>query len=101
LPPSIPCAPFHGHRETWALSLAGLSVRLADPWLSTRHARIIHVLRRWVLEDLGSILFRDGALYQPVPCSIEVEEGKTVTIEVRADNYEPQTLVPRFYGSEG
>ncbi len=37
-------------------------------------------------------VFRDGALVQQVPCSIEVEEGQTVTIEVRADNYETQTL---------
>jgi eukaryotic-like serine/threonine-protein kinase len=37
-------------------------------------------------------VFRDGVLVQQVPCSIEVEEGKTVTIEIRADNYETQTL---------
>jgi len=35
----------------------------------------------------------DGVLVHQVPCSIEVEEGKTVTIEVKADNYEPQTIV--------
>src|SRR5688572_7511918 len=31
-----------------------LRVRLDDGWLSTRHARLTRVLRRWVLEDLGS-----------------------------------------------
>jgi len=34
-----------------------LRVRLDDGWLSTRHARLTRVLRRWVLEDLG---FVDG-----------------------------------------
>ncbi|HWO22178.1 MAG TPA: sigma 54-interacting transcriptional regulator [Kofleriaceae bacterium] len=29
-------------------------VRLDDGWLSTRHARLTRVLRRWVLEDTGS-----------------------------------------------
>ena len=31
-----------------------LTVRLADPWLSTRHARVTRVMGRWMLEDLGS-----------------------------------------------
>jgi serine/threonine-protein kinase len=38
-------------------------------------------------------VFRDGTLVHQVPTTIEVEEGKPVTIEVRADNYETQTLV--------
>lgn len=31
-----------------------LDVRIADPWWSSSHARLRRVLRRWVLEDLGS-----------------------------------------------
>jgi serine/threonine-protein kinase len=41
--------------------------------------------------DTASV-YRDGTLVHQVPCSIEVEDGKTVTIEVRADHYETQTL---------
>jgi serine/threonine-protein kinase len=37
-------------------------------------------------------VFKDGALVHQVPCSIEVEEGQTVTIEIRAEHYETQTL---------
>jgi serine/threonine-protein kinase len=37
-------------------------------------------------------VFKDGALVHQVPCSIEVEEGQTVTIEIRADHYETQTI---------
>jgi serine/threonine-protein kinase len=38
-------------------------------------------------------VFRDGTLVHQVPTTIEVEEGKPVTIEVRADNYETQTIL--------
>jgi transcriptional regulator with AAA-type ATPase domain len=31
-----------------------LTVRLEDPWLSTRHARVTRVMGRWMLEDLGA-----------------------------------------------
>src|SRR4051812_4046542 len=31
-----------------------LTVRLEDPWLSTRHARVARMMGRWTLEDLGS-----------------------------------------------
>ena len=38
-------------------------------------------------------IFRDGALVHQVPYSIEVEDGKPVTIEVRAEGYETDTLI--------
>jgi len=37
-------------------------------------------------------VYRDGALVHQAPCSIEIEEGKPVTIEVRADGYDTETL---------
>jgi serine/threonine-protein kinase len=37
-------------------------------------------------------VWRDGALFQSLPCTIEVEEGKSVTVEIRAEGYETQTL---------
>ncbi|WP_394822899.1 sigma 54-interacting transcriptional regulator [Pendulispora albinea] len=40
-----------------------LSVRMADPWLSSTHARLTYVLRRWVLEDAGS---KNGCIVQGV-----------------------------------
>jgi len=40
-----------------------LCVRLADPWLSHAHARLVYVLRRWVLEDAGS---KNGCMVQGV-----------------------------------
>jgi serine/threonine-protein kinase len=42
------------------------------------------------VENAGA--WRDGALFQPLPCTIEVEEGKRVTLEIRADNYETQSV---------
>jgi len=40
-----------------------LCVRMADPWLSSTHARLTYVLRRWVLEDAGS---KNGCMVQGV-----------------------------------
>ncbi len=37
-------------------------------------------------------VYRDGALIHQVPCSIEIEDGKPVTVEIRADGYETETL---------
>jgi serine/threonine protein kinase len=44
-------------------------------------------------------IYRDGQLVHQVPWSIEVEEGKIVTIEIRADNFDPQPI--ELNGSEG
>ncbi len=37
-------------------------------------------------------VYRDGVLVNKVPADIEVEEGKPVTVEIRADGYEPYPL---------
>jgi serine/threonine-protein kinase len=37
-------------------------------------------------------VFRDGVLLHQVPYSLEVEEGKPATIEIRAEGYETETL---------
>jgi serine/threonine-protein kinase len=37
-------------------------------------------------------VYRDGVLVHQVPCTVEVEEGQIVTVEVRAEHYETQTL---------
>jgi DNA-binding NtrC family response regulator len=55
-----------------------LSIRLADPWLSTRHARLVRVLRRWVLEDLGS---KNGTLVDgEKQTGAELEDGQVIEI---------------------
>jgi eukaryotic-like serine/threonine-protein kinase len=46
-----------------------------------------------------AVIYRDNQPVHQVPWSIEVEEGKTVTIEVRADGWEPKSL--DLDGSEG
>ncbi len=50
-----------------------LQVRLADPWLSSTHARLVSVMRRWVLEDAGS---KNGCMVQGVrKAQAELEDG--------------------------
>ena len=46
-----------------------------------------------------AVIYRDNQPVHQVPWTIEVEEGKTVTIEIRADNWEPKSL--ELDGSEG
>ncbi|WP_437754858.1 sigma 54-interacting transcriptional regulator [Sorangium sp. So ce1389] len=41
-----------------------LDLRLDDPWLSSRHARVVRLLGRWVVEDSGS---KNGSLVNGVP----------------------------------
>ncbi|WP_438006261.1 sigma 54-interacting transcriptional regulator [Sorangium sp. So ce321] len=41
-----------------------LELRLDDPWLSSRHARVVRLLGRWVVEDSGS---KNGSLVNGVP----------------------------------
>jgi eukaryotic-like serine/threonine-protein kinase len=36
-------------------------------------------------------VYRDGVLLDKVPCTVDIEDGKTVIIEIRADNYETET----------
>jgi transcriptional regulator with PAS, ATPase and Fis domain len=55
-----------------------LSIRLPDPWLSTRHARLVRILRRWVLEDLDS---KNGTLVDGVrQARTELEDGQLIEI---------------------
>jgi transcriptional regulator of acetoin/glycerol metabolism len=55
-----------------------LSIRLVDPWLSTRHARLTRVLRRWVIEDLDS---KNGTFVDGVrQARAELEDGQIVEI---------------------
>jgi transcriptional regulator of acetoin/glycerol metabolism len=55
-----------------------LSVRLADPWLSTRHARLVRILRRWVLQDLDS---KNGTSVDGArQTRAELEDGQIVEI---------------------
>jgi DNA-binding NtrC family response regulator len=42
-----------------------LEIQLADPWMSTEHARIVRVADRWVLEDAGST---NGTLVNGATC---------------------------------
>jgi serine/threonine-protein kinase len=46
-----------------------------------------------------AVIYRDGQLVHQVPWTIEVEEGKTVTIEVRAENWDTKSV--DLDGSEG
>ncbi|XXY54645.1 sigma 54-interacting transcriptional regulator [Sorangium sp. So ce269] len=41
-----------------------LDLRLDDPWLSSKHARVVRLLGRWVVEDSGS---KNGSLVNGVP----------------------------------
>ncbi|WP_437504994.1 sigma 54-interacting transcriptional regulator [Sorangium sp. So ce1099] len=41
-----------------------LDLRLDDPWLSSKHARVVRLLGRWVVEDSGS---KNGTLVNGVP----------------------------------
>ncbi|APR86547.1 Hydrogenase-4 transcriptional activator [Minicystis rosea] len=55
-----------------------LSIRVDDPWMSTRHARIHRILRRWVIEDEGS---KNGCLVNGVARpQAELADGDIVEI---------------------
>jgi transcriptional regulator with AAA-type ATPase domain len=57
-----------------------LAVRIDDPWMSSNHARLTRVLRRWVLEDAGSkngtLVNGNGAAGSPV----ELEDGDLIEL---------------------
>ena len=55
-----------------------LSVRMADPWLSSMHARLTYVLRRWILEDAGS---KNGCTVQGVrQTQAQLEDGDIIEL---------------------
>ena len=55
-----------------------LRVHLEDGWLSTRHARLTRVLRRWVLEDTGS---KNGCFVDGVRRSqLELTDGALIEL---------------------
>jgi transcriptional regulator with AAA-type ATPase domain len=57
---------------------ARLAVRLDDPWMSSTHARLTRVLRRWVLEDAGS---KNGSLVNGVATTrAELADGDVVEL---------------------
>jgi transcriptional regulator with AAA-type ATPase domain len=87
-PLRIVLAPFDqltfGRRSTRALTpgkdgpARSLSIRLADPWLSHRHASLTRVLRRWVLEDVDS---KNGTFVDGVrQTRVELENGQVIEI---------------------
>jgi DNA-binding NtrC family response regulator len=54
------------------------TVRVDDPWMSSVHARLTRVLRRWVLEDAGS---KNGSLVNGAPVTrAELEDGDVVEL---------------------
>ncbi|WP_394836877.1 sigma 54-interacting transcriptional regulator [Pendulispora rubella] len=55
-----------------------LSVRVADPWLSSMHARLTYVLRRWILEDAGS---KNGCTVQGArQTQAQLEDGDIIEL---------------------
>lgn len=54
------------------------TVRVDDPWMSSVHARLTRVLRRWVLEDAGS---KNGSLVNGAPVTrVELEDGDIIEL---------------------
>jgi transcriptional regulator with AAA-type ATPase domain len=61
-----------------AAGVRRLRVLLDDGWLSVRHARLTRVLRRWVLEDLGS---KNGSFVDGVrKVQFELRDGALIEI---------------------
>nr|WP_240806958.1 sigma 54-interacting transcriptional regulator [Polyangium spumosum] len=68
----------HGAVATREGGVRRCELRLPDPWLSSRHARILRVGRRWLLEDLGS---KNGCFVQGEPRkSGALEDGDLVEL---------------------
>ena len=54
------------------------AVRVDDPWMSSTHARLTRVLRRWVLEDAGS---KNGsAVNGEAVTRVELEDGDLIEL---------------------
>ncbi|WP_437802693.1 sigma 54-interacting transcriptional regulator [Sorangium sp. So ce693] len=59
-------------------SIRRLDLRLDDPWLSSRHARIVRLLGRWVVEDSGS---KNGSLVNGAPLQhAQLEDGDLIEL---------------------
>ncbi|WP_437676969.1 sigma 54-interacting transcriptional regulator [Sorangium sp. So ce131] len=55
-----------------------LDVRLDDPWLSSKHARIVRLLGRWVVKDCGS---KNGSLVNGAPLGhAELADGDLIEL---------------------
>ncbi|WP_437833100.1 sigma 54-interacting transcriptional regulator [Sorangium sp. So ce1153] len=55
-----------------------VEIRLDDPWLSSRHARLMRVLGRWCFEDCGS---KNGSVVNGAPRKhAELAEGDVVEL---------------------
>lgn len=53
-------------------------VRVDDPWMSSTHARLTRVLRRWVLEDAGS---KNGSAVNGEPVTrVELDDGALIEL---------------------
>ncbi|WP_437571577.1 sigma 54-interacting transcriptional regulator [Sorangium sp. So ce542] len=55
-----------------------LDLRLDDPWLSSKHARMVRLLGRWVVEDCGS---KNGSLVNGAPLRhAELADGDLIEL---------------------